>query len=134
TRLRQILLNLLSNAAKFTKDDEILLTVSKHSEQSVRINVQDHGIGMNEEQVSRLFQDFQQAEDSNTRKHGGTGLGLSISRRLARAMQGDIQLTSEPGKGSCFSIDLPVYHDQMPSELVQDKAGTPEIVTRPSHV
>ena len=133
-RLRQILLNLLSNAAKFTKDDEILVTVSKHDEQNVRISVQDHGIGMNEEQISRLFQDFQQAKDSNTRKYGGTGLGLSISRRLARAMQGDIQLTSEPGKGSCFSIDLPVYHDQIPSELVQDKADTPEIETRPSHV
>ena len=78
-------------------------------EQSVQISVEDHGIGMDEAQISRLFQDFQQAEDFGTRKHGGTGLGLSLSRRLARAMQGDIKLVSKPGKGSRFTLQLPAY-------------------------
>ena len=83
-----------------------------HDEQSVHISVRDHGIGMDDAQIKRLFQDFQQAEDSKARKFGGVGLGLSISRRLARAMQGDITLTSVPGEGSCFTLQLPAYRQQ----------------------
>ncbi len=112
TRIRQILLNLLSNAAKFTKEDEIVLHASQLDDDMVQISVQDHGIGMNEEQMKNLFQDFQQAEDSTARKYGGTGLGLSISRKLARAMQGDISLTSSLGEGACFTVKLPIYRDQ----------------------
>jgi signal transduction histidine kinase len=111
-RVRQILLNLLSNAAKFSDGDEILISVVNHDEQSVHISVRDHGIGMDDAQIKRLFQDFQQAEDSKARKFGGVGLGLSISRRLARAMQGDITLTSVPGEGSCFTLQLPAYRQQ----------------------
>lgn len=109
TRIRQILLNLLSNAAKFTENDEILVTVKNGAEQTILLSVEDHGIGMNEEQINRLFQDFQQAEDSTARKYGGTGLGLSISRKLARAMEGDITLVSVPDEGSCFTLRLPAY-------------------------
>jgi len=112
TRIRQILLNLLSNAAKFTKDDEIIIASKNASNGHLQISVEDHGIGMSEEQMSRLFQDFQQAEDSTARKYGGTGLGLSISRKLANAMEGEISLVSAPDVGSTFTLHLPVYANQ----------------------
>src|SRR5262249_54796931 len=82
TKVRQVLLNLLSNASKFTKDGTITLDVTQHSAESgdwFTFKVMDSGIGMTEEQLSRLFQDFTQADSSTTRKYGGTGLGLSIS-------------------------------------------------------
>ena len=107
TRIRQILLNLLSNAAKFTKNDAIIISAKTADSDTVEISVQDHGIGMSEEQMARLFEDFQQAENSTARKYGGTGLGLSISRKLARAMGGDITLTSTMDVGSCFTVSLP---------------------------
>lgn len=112
TRIRQIILNLLSNAAKFTDNDTIEVSATSESVDAVNISVKDNGIGMDDEQMSRLFQDFQQAENSTSRKYGGTGLGLSISRKLARNMKGDITLTSSPGEGSCFTIRLPAYSGQ----------------------
>ena len=109
-RLRQIILNLLSNACKFTKSGNIKLRVKMalHEGQNfVEIAVTDTGIGMTAEQMSHLFEEFSQADASTARKYGGTGLGLSITRRLCQMMGGDVRVASEPGKGSTFTVLLP---------------------------
>jgi signal transduction histidine kinase len=108
-RLKQILLNLLSNACKFTKEGEVALRVRKVADGRdwVELAVADNGIGMTAEQQAKLFQDFTQADSLTARRYGGTGLGLAISRKLARMMGGDVTVTSEPGKGSVFTVRLP---------------------------
>jgi signal transduction histidine kinase/putative methionine-R-sulfoxide reductase with GAF domain len=108
-RLRQILLNLLSNACKFTKAGEVKLAARKVSNGSsfVEFAVSDTGIGMTAEQQAKLFEEFSQADASTARRYGGTGLGLAITRKLARMMGGDVTVTSEPGKGSVFTVRLP---------------------------
>jgi signal transduction histidine kinase/DNA-binding response OmpR family regulator len=108
-RLRQILLNLLSNACKFTKQGEVRLSVRKvvDGHNWVEFAVADTGIGMTVEQQAKLFEEFTQADSSTARRYGGTGLGLAITRKLARMMGGDVTVTSEPGKGSVFSVRLP---------------------------
>ena len=114
TRVRQIVLNLLSNACKFTEGGEVSLTVARQTaggKDWIQFVVADTGIGMTPEQQARLFQEFSQADSSTTRKYGGTGLGLAISRRLCRMMGGDIEVTSEPGAGSTFTARLPVAAD-----------------------
>jgi signal transduction histidine kinase len=109
-RLKQILLNLLSNACKFTKEGEVALQVRKVSDgrEWVELAVADSGIGLTAEQQAKLFQDFTQADSLTARRYGGTGLGLAISRKLARMMGGDVTVASEPGKGSVFTVRLPV--------------------------
>jgi adenylate cyclase len=108
-RLRQILLNLLSNACKFTKDGEVRLRVRKIADGRswVEFAVSDTGIGMTAEQQAKLFEEFAQADALTARRFGGTGLGLAITRKLARMMGGDVTVTSEPGKGSVFTVRLP---------------------------
>jgi len=108
-RLKQILLNLLSNACKFTKEGEVALRVRKvaNGRDWVELAVVDSGIGMTAEQQAKLFQDFTQADSLTARRYGGTGLGLALSRKLARMMGGDVTVTSEPGKGSVFTVRLP---------------------------
>ena len=108
-RLRQILLNLLSNACKFTKAGEVKLAARKVSNGSdfVEFAVSDTGIGMTAEQQAKLFEEFTQADAATAQKFGGTGLGLAITRKLARMMGGDVTVTSEPGKGSVFTVRLP---------------------------
>jgi adenylate cyclase len=112
-RLKQILLNLLSNACKFTKEGEVALRVRKVADGRdwVELAVADSGIGMTPEQQAKLFQDFTQADSLTARRYGGTGLGLAISRKLARMMGGDVTVTSEPGKGSVFTVRLPAHAD-----------------------
>ncbi|MCU0481694.1 MAG: ATP-binding protein, partial [Anaerolineae bacterium] len=110
--VRQILLNLLSNAAKFTEIGEIRLNIIPSqtqggAEATMNFEVVDTGIGMSPEQTSRLFRDFSQVDSSSTRKYGGTGLGLSISRRFAMMMGGDVVVKSELGKGSTFTLIIP---------------------------
>jgi GAF domain-containing protein len=108
-RLRQILLNLLSNSCKFTKAGEVKLAARKVSNGSsfVEFAVSDTGIGMTPEQQAKLFEEFTQADASTAQRFGGTGLGLAITRKLARMMGGDVTVTSEPGKGSVFTVRLP---------------------------
>jgi signal transduction histidine kinase len=108
-RLRQILLNLLSNACKFTKAGEVKLSARKVSNGSsfVEFAVSDTGMGMTAEQQAKLFEEFSQADATTAQKFGGTGLGLAITRKLARMMGGDVTVTSEPGKGSVFTVRLP---------------------------
>jgi two-component system sensor histidine kinase/response regulator len=107
-RLGQIITNLVSNAVKFTESGQISVTVRRAERAGekvqLRIEVRDSGIGMTREQAGRLFQAFTQADGSTTRKYGGTGLGLTISKRLVELMGGQIQVDSEPGRGSCFSF------------------------------
>jgi signal transduction histidine kinase len=108
-RLRQILLNLLSNACKFTKAGEVKLAARKVSNGSsfVEFAVSDTGIGMTAEQQAKLFEEFTQADAATAQRFGGTGLGLAITRKLARMMGGDVTVTSESGKGSVFTVRLP---------------------------
>jgi signal transduction histidine kinase len=106
-RLRQVLLNLLSNAAKFTEKGDIDLSVERDGAGWVRFVVRDSGIGMSGEQVERLFQPFVQADSSITQRFGGTGLGLVISQRFVEMMGGRITIESELGEGSCLTVWMP---------------------------
>ncbi len=111
TRLRQVLLNILSNACKFTKSGEIQVKVSRQNSSQGEyfcFSIKDTGIGISAENLENLFQPFHQADSSTTRQYGGTGLGLAISHRLCNMMGGNIIVTSELGKGSTFTICLPV--------------------------
>jgi PAS domain S-box-containing protein len=111
TKLKQSLINLLSNAAKFTKGGEVKLAVSRATGADgvslVRFAVSDSGIGMTQDQISRLFQAFTQADSSTTRHFGGTGLGLTITKHFCKMLGGDVEVTSTPGQGSTFTIVLP---------------------------
>ena len=109
-RLRQALLNLMSNANKFTERGTISIDVRQGQENSrdwITLAVSDTGIGMTAEQMGKLFQEFSQASSTTASKYGGTGLGLAISRRFCQMMGGDITVDSEPGRGSTFTIRLP---------------------------
>jgi signal transduction histidine kinase len=108
-RLRQILLNLLSNACKFTKQGDVALRARRLVDERdwIELAVADSGIGMTAEQLGTLFEEFAQADASIAQRFGGTGLGLAISRKLARMMGGDVTVTSEPSKGSVFTVRLP---------------------------
>ena len=111
TKVRQSLFNLLSNACKFTEAGKIALHVHSYkldSEQWIRFEVKDSGIGMTAKQTNKLFKAFVQADSSTTRKYGGTGLGLTISKKFCQMMGGDIRVESELGKGSSFIIELPL--------------------------
>ena len=107
-RLEQILKNLLSNALKFTSSGQITLSVQPAANGMVAFAVQDTGIGIRAEDQQGIFNAFQQADGTTSRKYGGTGLGLSISRDLAQLLGGTISLASEPGQGSCFTLTLPI--------------------------
>lgn len=119
TKLRQMLLNLLSNASKFTEKGTITLKVTRlPEEEAVDLAVIDTGIGMTPEQLSRLFQAFSQADASTTSKYGGTGLGLAISKQFAQMMNGDISVTSAAGVGSTFTIRLPLRVETKKPKIV----------------
>ena len=107
-RIRQILINLLSNAVKFTHHGQITVRLQRDVEQDdwLQLQVEDSGIGMNAEQMGRIFRPFEQGDGSTTRRFGGTGLGLAITHRLIDLMGGSIDVTSQPGQGSLFTVRL----------------------------
>jgi len=111
TKVRQVLFNLLSNAAKFTTQGRVTLTVTREqvdNSEWIGFRVCDTGIGMSDEQQQRLFQAFTQGDASTTRKYGGTGLGLAITRHFCQMMGGDISVESKVDQGSTFTVRLPV--------------------------
>jgi signal transduction histidine kinase len=120
TRVRQTLLNLASNANKFTEKGTVSIDARQRSENGrdwITVSVSDTGIGMTPEQIGKLFQEFSQATSTTASKYGGTGLGLVISKRFCQMMGGDITVASEPGRGSTFTIRLPRIVEA-PKELV----------------
>ncbi len=123
-KIKQIILNLLSNAAKFTHQGKITLRVD-HTAANFVVSVQDSGIGMSEEALGRIFEEFQQADTSTTRQYGGTGLGLAISRNLARLLGGDLTAVSELGVGSTFTLSLPIQY--------LDKKSAPDSIASPDN-
>jgi CheY-like chemotaxis protein len=137
SRLRQILLNLLSNAVKFTEQGEVSLEIKQLDETSedvgLSFSVRDTGIGISEENQKKLFQSFNQADASTTRRFGGTGLGLAICRKLVELMNGSLTLTSSPGKGSTFSFTLRYARQNSPApsapKLVTAISGPSEIAS-----
>jgi PAS domain S-box-containing protein len=128
TKLRQILLNLLSNANKFTDQGQITLEVLREQRGEsacVAFRVCDTGIGMTREQQEKLFHAFTQADASTTRKYGGTGLGLAISKRFAEMMGGTIEIASEPDKGSVFTLRLPWLEPELEADSQKALASLP---------
>ncbi|HWZ74102.1 MAG TPA: GAF domain-containing protein [Casimicrobiaceae bacterium] len=133
TRLRQIMLNLLSNSVKFTEAGEVVLTVTSKpllaDRAELTFSVRDTGIGVSPEVMSRLFQSFSQADSSTTRKYGGTGLGLAISRRLSELMGGRLWAESEgPGRGATFFFSIQAPTAELPAARQRDLVGVqPEL-------
>jgi len=128
TKLRQALFNLLSNAAKFTKDGIITLSAAKELRDGtewITLSVSDTGIGIKEDNLEAVFEEFSQADDSTTRDYGGTGLGLPISRRFCQMMGGDITVTSKIGRGTTFRIELPARVDAPESATAATKPEKP---------
>ncbi|MDD2729331.1 ATP-binding protein [Malikia sp.] len=132
-RLRQVLLNLLSNSVKFSQHGEVVLRVRRLPASQVppcgerlELAVSDSGIGMSAQQIGQLFQPFQQAESTTTRRFGGTGLGLSITKRLVEFMGGEIRVESAPGQGSCFTLQLPLDLPDPDATAERDRATTEE--------
>ena len=112
TKLRQILFNMLSNAAKFTKEGTVTLSINT-IEKDMKFAVTDTGIGMNEEQLGKVFDEFTQAEASTAKDYGGTGLGLPISKKMTELMGGKMEVESEKGKGTTFSITIPMEIEEV---------------------
>src|SRR5581483_11715635 len=107
-KVKQIVLNLLTNAIKFTSEGTVkVIARSDDERRELRISVQDTGIGIAAQDHDKVFEDFRQADSSVTREYGGAGLGLAICRRLARMLDGRIDLHSEAGAGSTFTLVLP---------------------------
>ncbi len=129
TRIRQMLLNLLSNAAKFTENGTVTLAIEREASPAgddwLRCTVADTGIGMTEEQLARLFQRFQQADASTTRQFGGTGLGLALTKAFATLLGGDVAVTSTPGGGSTFTVRLPTVLDPAAAPRPAEEAAPP---------
>jgi signal transduction histidine kinase len=122
TKLRQIVLNLLSNAAKFTKNGRVTLEASHQDAAdgaSIAITVRDTGIGISAEHLRRLFQNFSQADASTANRYGGTGLGLALSQKLCRLMNGEITVESAPGNGSCFTLWVPIEPPAVATEATR---------------
>jgi signal transduction histidine kinase/CheY-like chemotaxis protein/HAMP domain-containing protein len=135
TRLRQIILNLLGNACKFTEHGRVSLSVSRsrsNGEEFISFRVADTGIGMTEEQLGKLFQEFSQADNSTTRKYGGTGLGLAISDRLCRMMGGTIEVESKLGVGTTFTMRVPADRAGVADAVAVPTAAIPPEQIRPA--
>jgi CheY-like chemotaxis protein len=130
TKLKQCLLNVLSNGSKFTQDGKLTVAVERTDRAMIRMTISDTGIGMSEEQLGRLFQAFSQADASTTKKFGGTGLGLAITRHFCRLLGGDISVTSRVGEGSTFTIVVPdqvaePHRPEIRIDSLQDRPAEP---------
>lgn len=134
TRLNQILVNLIGNAIKFTEKGTVLISIKyiQKIKNTVQLEffIHDTGIGMNEEQLGKIFQSFTQASSDTTRKYGGTGLGLTISKQLVELHGGNIKVTSTPGEGSCFSfkVTFPIADGDI--SFGNEQEITPEMINR----
>jgi signal transduction histidine kinase/DNA-binding response OmpR family regulator/HPt (histidine-containing phosphotransfer) domain-containing protein len=130
TRLGQILINLAGNAIKFTEEGQIVVEVRQTERVGDRVtvhfDVRDSGIGMNEEQLGRLFQSFSQADSTISRQYGGTGLGLAISQQLTEMMGGEIEVTSKPGEGSSFHFTLAFDTVEIEEEETTEREEAPQ--------
>ncbi len=126
TRLRQVIVNLLSNAVKFTDSGSITVEVQQVGEDRIIIIVRDTGIGIEPENIPYIFQEFRQIYQSTTHRHSGTGLGLAITKWLIQMMGGHIAVTSQPGKGSVFRIDLPRIAIVKPATPPPSQASLPQ--------
>jgi PAS domain S-box-containing protein len=134
TKLRQSLFNLLSNAAKFTEGGTITLGAVRERREDgdwICLSVSDTGIGIREDKLGAVFEEFSQADDSTTRDYGGTGLGLPISRRFCRMMGGDITVASELGKGTTFTIELPAQIDALEAAKAATRPQRPDSAATP---
>jgi PAS domain S-box-containing protein len=123
TRLNQCLVNLIGNAVKFTETGDVTVEISLEEmggKPFVRFDVVDTGIGIPVDQQNSIFDKFMQADSSTTRKHGGTGLGLAITKQLTELLGGDLTLTSEPGKGSTFSVIIPANIDITSATMISN--------------
>jgi CheY-like chemotaxis protein len=124
-KVRQSLINLLSNACKFTEAGTVELSaqrVVKANQEFILFAVKDSGIGMSEDQLARIFTAFGQADNSTTRRYGGTGLGLTITQHFAEMLGGELSVTSEPGKGSVFTLELPAQPTEVKTVEVTEAA------------
>ena len=134
TRIRQALLNLVSNASKFTEHGRVTVDVVRvmgKGTEEITMAVSDTGIGLSSEQMGRLFHEFVQADPSTTRKYGGTGLGLAISRRFCQMMGGEITVESQLGKGSTFTMRLPARIEATQPAPVQRRVRSERLPTKP---
>jgi len=135
--MHQILFNLVGNAIKFTTQGEVCLELAARPTSTgslaIQLAVRDTGIGMTPEQISRLFSPYHQGDLTISRRFGGTGLGLSIVHKLVCLMQGDIQVESHPGTGSCFTVHLTLPHGQVAAHTSAPRSPTPRPTSRPSN-
>jgi PAS domain S-box-containing protein len=139
TRVRQILVNLVGNAIKFSEAGGLVALKMEATptglpgQVTLRIEIKDQGIGMSQSEIDQLFIPFQQADSSTTRKFGGTGLGLSISRQLAKAMDGSIMVESEPGRGSSFTVSIPLLMDERNRSWLEPDQLAIRVTPEPNH-
>ena len=122
-RLRQVITNLVGNAIKFTERGSVEILVTESSSERLKVSVNDSGIGIPEDRVQAIFEEYSQATTTTTKEYGGTGLGLSISRRLVEMMGGELSVTSKLGSGSSFSVELPATIVEKASPVVYPWSG-----------
>jgi signal transduction histidine kinase/ActR/RegA family two-component response regulator len=135
SRVRQVLHNLIGNAVKFTETGSVTVIAKYHTARGrARVAVHDTGVGIVPRDLARIFDAFQQADGSFTRRFGGTGLGLTIGRELARAMGGDLTCTSEVGKGSCFTVKVNLPAQETTPVLTLDLPLEPPVEVLHGHV
>ena len=131
-RLQQILFNLVDNAIKFTKQGDVGIRAEVHG-QMLAVSVQDTGIGIRETEKEKIFEYFYQTDQAPAREYGGTGLGLTITKKLVELQGGQIDVVSEPGKGSCFTFTLPLADSAEPGEEKQSPA-LPAVIPAPEEM